>query len=32
LQRLHELVRQVRAAAGPRAREATRDAKAQGES
>jgi ParB family chromosome partitioning protein len=30
VQRLHELVRQVRAAAGPRAREATRDAKAQG--
>jgi ParB family chromosome partitioning protein len=32
LQRLHELVQQVRAAAGPRAREAARDAKAQGES
>ena len=32
LQRLHELVRQVRAAAGPRAREAARDSKAQGES
>ncbi|HSC14860.1 MAG TPA: ParB/RepB/Spo0J family partition protein [Gammaproteobacteria bacterium] len=30
LQRLHELVRQVRAAAGPRAREAARDPKAQG--
>jgi ParB family chromosome partitioning protein len=29
LQRLHELVRQVRAAAGPRAREAARDPKAQ---
>jgi ParB family chromosome partitioning protein len=32
LQRLHELVQQVRSAAGPRAREAARDAKAQGES
>jgi ParB family chromosome partitioning protein len=32
LQRLHELVRQVRAAAGPRARETARDSKAQGES
>src|SRR5262245_15534992 len=32
LQRLHDLVRQVRAAAGPRAREAARDSKAQGES
>jgi len=32
LQRLHELVRQVRAAAGPRTREAARDSKAQGES
>jgi len=30
LQRLHELVRQVRAAAGPRAREGARDPKAQG--
>jgi ParB family chromosome partitioning protein len=30
LQRLHDLVRQVRAAAGPRAREGVRDAKAQG--
>jgi ParB family transcriptional regulator, chromosome partitioning protein len=30
LQRLHELVRQVRAAAGPRAREIARDPKAQG--
>jgi ParB family chromosome partitioning protein len=32
LQRLHELVRQVRAAAGPRARDTARDSKAQGES
>ncbi|HET7607956.1 MAG TPA: ParB/RepB/Spo0J family partition protein [Gammaproteobacteria bacterium] len=32
LERLHELVRQVRAAAGPRAREGARDSKAQGES
>jgi ParB family chromosome partitioning protein len=32
LQRLHELVQQLRAAAGPRAREAVRDSKAQGES
>jgi ParB family chromosome partitioning protein len=32
LQRLQELVRQVRTAAGPRARETARDAKAQGES
>ena len=30
LQRLHDLVRQVRAAAGPRARETARDSKAQG--
>jgi ParB family chromosome partitioning protein len=32
LERLHELVRQVRAAAGPRARETARDSKAGGES
>ena len=32
LQRLNELVQQVRSAAGPRAREAARDSKAQGES
>lgn len=32
LERLHELVRQVRAAAGPRARENARDSKAGGES
>ena len=30
LQRLHELVRQIRAAAGPRAREGVRDAKVRG--
>ena len=30
LQRLHELVRQIRAAAGPRARDTNRDAKARG--
>lgn len=32
LERLHELVRQVRAAAGPRAREGAHDSKAQGKS
>jgi ParB-like chromosome segregation protein Spo0J len=32
LERLHELVRQVRTAAGPRARETARDPKARGES